>query len=166
MRKGYSFLEILIIIAVIPILLIVINSFIVTMFNDVPKTEKAIYDNSVMLFLLNQMQRDIDAAKNLPQSINGNISDANLFLIEQADKVIHYQIKDKYVYRYGFKGNQQIPEDTRDWLLPDTKINWQVRRQNGRGYAVEIQHYSKYKHRGDFIKKMENSHIFYVGILE
>lgn len=165
-NKGYTLVEIVVMITIIPIIFIVTNSLFLTMFNDVPKTGDAIHDNSVMLFLLDQMQRDIDAAKNLPQSINGNTSDASLLLIEQPDKVIHYQIKDNYVYRYGFSGNRQIPEDTRYWFLPDTKIIWQVRQQNGKGYAVEIQHHCEYKHRGDYMKKMKNSHLFYVGILE
>ena len=166
MRKGFSLIELIVIIAILPFILIVIDGLFATMFTDVPKSWNTIQDNSVLLNMLRQMQQDVDTAKDLPQSIDGYTAGDELLLIEQADKVIHYQLKDNYVYRYEFSDNQQIPNDTRYWLLPKTKIKWQVYRQDGQNYAVEIQHHSEYTLRGHLIKKMENSHLFYTGILE
>ena len=122
MRKGYSLIELLIVIVILPILFLVMSGFITTIFSDIPRSGKRIHDNSVMLIMLEQMEQDIDAAIDLPQSINGYTAGNELLLIEQADKVIHYQLKDNYVYRYGFSDNQQIPKDTRYWLLPEAKI--------------------------------------------
>jgi len=166
MRKGFSLIELIVIIAILPFILIVIDGLFATMFTDVPKSWNTIQDNSVLLNMLRQMQQDVDTAKDLPQSIDGYTAGDELLLIEQADKVIHYQLKDNYVYRYEFSDNQQIPNDTRYWLLPKAKIKWQVYRQDGQNYAVEIQHHSEYTLRGHLIKKMENSHLFYTGILE
>ena len=110
--------------------------------------------------------KDIDAAKDLPQSTGGYTAGDDLLLIEQTKSMIHYQRKDNYIYRYEFKDGKQIPEKTRYWLLPDTKITWRVRRRDGKGYAVEIRHHNEYILHGHLIKKMENSNLFFVGILE
>ena len=112
------------------------------------------------------MEQDIDKAENLPRSIDGYTAGNELLLIQQADKVIHYQLKDDSVFRYGFAGNQEIAEEAKSWSLPKTKIRWQVHRQNGKGYAAEIQHNVEYIHHGQLIKKMKNSHLFYPGIIE
>jgi hypothetical protein len=112
------------------------------------------------------MEQDIDMANDLPQSIDGYTSGDELLLIEQADVVIHYQKKDNYIYRYEFKEGKQIPEQTRYWPLPEIKIAWQVHRKDGKGYAVEIRHHNEYVLHGHLVKKMENSNLFYTGILE
>lgn len=166
MRKGFSLIEIVVIIAILPFILIVIDGLLASILSDVPRSWKTIQSNSVMLHMLEQIQQDIDAAENLPETIDGFTAGDELLLIQQADKVIHYQLKDDRVFRYGFAQNRQIPEDSRSWSLPKTKITWQVHRQNGQSHALEIQHRIEYTLRGHLIKKMENSNLFYVGILE
>lgn len=166
MRKGFSLIELLAIIAVLPIIFFVINGLFASMFSDVPKSWNTIQNNTTLLNMLEQMQQDIDTAKDLPQSIDQYTAGDELLLIEQADGIIHYQLKDNYIYRYEFKAGKQIPEKTRYWLVPKTKISWRLRRENGKGYAVEVRHNAEYMMRGHLIKKMENSHLFYAGILE
>ncbi len=166
MRKGFSLVELIVIIAVLPFVLITIDKLFASMLTEVPKSCNTIQDNSVLLNMLRQMERDIDTAKALPQSIDGYTAGDDLLLIELADSVIHYQQKDDYIYRYKFKNGKQITEQTIYWLLPETKITWQARRENGKSSAVEIRHHAEYVLRGHLIKKMENSHLFYAGILE
>ena len=166
MRKGFSLIEIIVIIAILPFILITIDKLFASMFTDVPKSWNTIQDNSVLSNMLRQMEQDIDMANNLPQSIDGYNSGDELLLIEQADSVIHYQRKGDYIYRYEFKDGKQVPERTRYWLLPNTKITWRVLRKDGKGYAVEIRHHNEYILHGHIIRKMENSNLFYTGILE
>jgi len=166
MRKGFSLIELLVIIAVLPIIMLVINGLFASMFSDVPKSWNTIQNNTTLLNMLEQMQHDIDTAKDLPQSIDEYTSGDELLIIEQADGIIHYQRKDNYIYRYKFKNGGQIPEQTRYWLVPKTIITWQIRRESGKGYAVEVRHNAEYMMQGHLIKKMENSHLFYCGILE
>jgi type II secretory pathway component PulJ len=166
MRKGFSLIELIVIIAILPFILITIDKLFASMFTDVPKSLNTIQDNSVLLNMLRQIEQDIDTANDLPQSINGYTAGDELLLIEQTDSVIHYQRKDNYIYRYEFKDGKKIPEQTRYWLLPETKITWQTRREDGKGYVVEIRHHNEYILHGHLIKKMENSNLFYTGILE
>ena len=166
MRKGFSLVELIVIIAILPFILIVIDKLFASMFTDVPRSLNTIQDNSVLLNMLRQMEQDIDSANDLPQSIDGYTSGDDLFLIRQADSMIHYQRKGDYIYRYKFRDDRQIPEQTRYWPLPEIKIAWQVHREDGKGYAVEIRHHAEYILHGHLVKKMENSNLFYAGILE
>jgi type II secretory pathway component PulJ len=166
MRKGFSLIELIVIIAILPFIMITINRLFASMFTDIPKSWNTIQDNTVLLNMLDQMERDIDKAKDLPQSIDEYTADDEPLLIEQANSVIHYQRKGKYIYRYEFTDGKKNPEQTRYWFLPNTKITWQVRRENGKNYAVEIRHNVEYKLRGHLLKKMQNSRLFYAGILE
>ncbi len=167
MRKGFSLIELIVIIAILPFVFIVIDGLITTMFSDIPRSIKTIQDNSILLDMAEQLQEDIDAAKDLPQSIDGYTAGNELLFIKLADSVIHYRLKDGQVLRYGFAENQQqIPEETRLWSMPDTKIKWHVHRQNGKGYAVEVENHTEYVQKGHLIKKMANSHIYFVGIFE
>ncbi len=167
MRKGFSLIELLVIIAILPFVFIVIDGLIATMFTDIPRSVKSIQDNSILLNMTEQMQQDIDTAKDLPRSVNGYTAGDDLLLIELADGTIHYQLKDNNVFRYVFAENQQqIPEKTILWSMPGTKIKWQVHRKNGKGYAVEIEHHIEYTLKGHLIKKMANSNMYFVGILE
>jgi hypothetical protein len=166
MRKGFSLIEIIVIIAILPFVFIVTDGLIATMFSDIPRSIKTIQDNSILLDMIEKLQQDVDNAKDLPESIDGYTASNELLLIKLADRIIHYQIKDDTVYRYSFRDTKKIYEDTRLWSMPDTKIKWQVRRKNDKGYAVEIEHHIEYTLKGHLIKKMANSNMYFVGILE
>lgn len=164
MRKAFSLIELMVIIAVLPFILIVIDGLFATIFTDIPKSVKSIQDNSIMLDMARQIQQDIDAAKDLPESIDGHTAGDDLLLIKLADGSIHYQLKDNNVFRNVFTENQkQIPEKSRLWSMPEAKIKWRVHRKNGKGYAVEIEHHIEYTLKGHLIKKMANSNMYFVG---
>jgi type II secretory pathway component PulJ len=166
MRKGFSLIELLVIVTILPFILIVIDGLFSSMLSDVPRSWNTMQNNSTLLNMLQQMEQDIDAAQDLPLSIDGYTADDKLLLIERTNQVIHYQLKNDRVFRYGFADNQNIAELTRSWSLPKTIIQWRVLRQNGKGYAVEIQHHIEYTLRGHLIKKMENSNMFFIGVFE
>jgi hypothetical protein len=167
MRKGFSLIELIVIIAILPFVFIVIDGLIATMFSDIPRSVKTIQNNSILLDMTEQLQEDIDAAKDLPESIDGYTAGNELLLIKLADSVIHYQIKDGQIRRCSFAENQQnIPEQTRLWSMPEVKIKWHVRRKNNKGYAVEVEHHIEYTLRGHLIKKMANSNMYFVGTFE
>ena len=166
MRKGFSLIELLVIITILPFVLIVADGLFSSMLSDVPRSWNTMQNNSTLLNMLRQMEQDINAAKDLPSSVDGYTSGKDLLLIEQVDKIIHYQLKDNSVFRYVFAGHQKIAGQTRSWTLPKTIIQWQVLRQNDKGYAVEIQHHIEYTLRGHLIKKMENSNMFFIGTFE
>jgi len=164
MRKGFTLMEVLVVIIIIPPLLAVLDGLFSTIISDIPRSCRVAQENTTLLSMLKQFHEDIDAAKELPESFAGHTSNDELLLIELADGVICYQLKDGKVLRRKITADQQEHgEHMKVWSAPHAKIEWQVWRKDRSGYAVEVRTYIAHKVRGHWEKKMANSHLYFVG---
>jgi prepilin-type N-terminal cleavage/methylation domain-containing protein len=178
MRKGFTLVEVLIVVIVLPFMMLVLDDFFRTLIKDIPRSYQVVQENASLLSMLEQMQKDIDRAKGLPESFDEYISGDKLLLIELAEGMICYQLKDKKVLRRKLTDNQQSPPAAgiiqnpallsalgqTVWSVPNAKVEWQVWRKDGDGYAVEVKTHIEHKIRGDhWEKKMANSHLYFVG---
>lgn len=165
MRKGFTLTELLVVVIILPFFAIIIDGLFRTLIKDIPRSHRVVQENTTVLSVLDQMQKDIDKALGLPESFNEYTAGDKLFLIELPDNsVISYQLKDDEVIRYQLKADRQgnILEKT-VWLVPHAKVKWRVQRKNRNGYAVEVQTHIEHEVLGHLEKKMANSHLFYIG---
>ena len=167
MRKGFTLVEILIVIFVLPFMMIILDGLFKTLIKDIPRSHQLLMENTTLTIMLDCLQKDIDKAKGLPDSFGEYTASSELVLIELADSVICYQLKEGNVLRHMLTDNQQShAEEERSWKIPNTIITWQVLRKGNYGYAIEVQTSIEYKIRGKhFEKKMANSHLYFVGAL-
>jgi prepilin-type N-terminal cleavage/methylation domain-containing protein len=164
MRKGFTLVETLVVVIVLPFLFIIIDGLFRTLLSDLPWSYRIAQENTIMLNMLEHLQQDIDQAKGLPESFAGHTVSDNLLLIELADGVICYQLKDGRVIRYKpVDPQQEDSEEKRVWSLPHAEIVWQVRTKNGEGYAVDTEAHIEHRVRGQWKKKMVRSHLYFVG---
>ena len=165
MRRGFTLVEMLTVIIIIPILMVVFSGLFHTLIINIPLTWKAVQQNTVTLGVLSQMQQDMDKATGLPQSYGKFISNDESLLIAHVDCVVCYQLEDGKITRILFKNNQQnLPAEERIWTIPNTKINWLVHEINDKNNAVEVQSHIEQKISGRTENKMEISHLFFVGV--
>ena len=165
MRKGFTLVEMLIVIMTLPFVALVLDGLFNTLLTDIPRSARVLQDNTTVLNMLGQIQQDIDAAKALPDSFAGHTTDDRLLLIELAEGTICYQIEDGRVLRRRLTDTQQDGrEEARVWAMPNAKVEWRLWRQQGRGYAVEIKTHIKHKLRKKLQKKMANSHLYFSGV--
>jgi hypothetical protein len=116
--------------------------------------------------MLRQIQQDIDRAKDLPESFDGQTSNDHTLLIELSEGVIIYQIKNGRVVRQKLtNASKNQVENPRVWSMPHASIKWNVWQRNGQRYAVEIDTHLEYGRRGQWIKKMAHSHLYFTGAL-
>ena len=165
MRKGFTLVEVLIVIVVLPFMMLVLDDFFRTLIKDIPRSYRTVQENASLLSMLDQMQKDIDKAKGLPESFNEYTTGDKLFLIELAEGMICYQLKDEKVLRRKLTDNQQSNALGQTvWSVPHAKVEWQVWRKDRDGYAVEVKTHIEHKIRGEhWEKKMANSHLYFVG---
>lgn len=164
MRKGFTLVEILVVIMILPFVMIALDGLFKTLVTDIPQSYRVVQENTSLLNMLEQMQQDFDKAKALPESFAEHTTSDELFLIELKDGVICYKITSGRVIRSKLSQTQQDgAEETKTWLLPHANIQWQVRQDNGKRYAVEMKTYIGYKQRIHLQKKMANSHLYFVG---
>jgi prepilin-type N-terminal cleavage/methylation domain-containing protein len=99
MRKAFTLIEVLVVIAVLPFVLLVIGGVYTTFIRDIPRTTRVLQVNTTVLNLLGQMRRDVDAAVGLPEQFEGQRADERTLLIEQPGQVIRYQIEEGRLVR-------------------------------------------------------------------
>ncbi|MHC4457739.1 MAG: PulJ/GspJ family protein [Planctomycetota bacterium] len=167
MRKGFSMVEMLAVIAVLSIVSVALSGLFTTVIKDIPRSYRVIQTNTTLLNMLKHMGKDIDAARRLPESFEEYTADGKVLLIELADGVVRYQLKDDEVIRHRLTNVEEgSSEGTIVWPLPHAKIKWQVWKKNGKGYAVEVKTHIEQVVRGRWQKKMRNCHLYFVGVLE
>jgi prepilin-type N-terminal cleavage/methylation domain-containing protein len=165
MRKGFTLVEMLIVIMTLPFVALALDGLFNTLLSDIPRSCRVLQENTTLLNMLEQFQHDIDTAKQLPESFAGYTADDKLLLIELAEGTICYQLKDGQVLRRKLTDTQQDGKETRVWSMPNAKVRWRVWRQQGHGYAVEVRTYIKHQLRTKSQEKMANSHLYFLGVL-
>ena len=165
MRKGFTLVELLVVIIVLPFVMLVLDGLFSTLIRDIPRSYRVVQENTSLLSMLEQMQQDIDKAKGLPESFDEYTTSNKLLLIELAEGMICYQLKDEKVLRRKLTDNQQKNAlEKKSWSVPHAKVEWQVWRKDRDGYAVEVKTHIEHKIRGEhWEKKMANSHLYFVG---
>lgn len=163
MRKGFSLLELLAVLALVISVSFALVPVFTTLINDIPRSYRVVQENTTLLGMLKQMHRDIDTARQLPESFAGHHTDNKLLLIESKDGYMCYELKDGKVLRRSLTDAREgVREDTTVWSVPNAKVEWQVWRKDSKGYAVEVKTHIKHEVQGHQQKKMANSHLYFV----
>ncbi len=134
MRKGFSLVEMLVVIVILPLVYLLLAGLFTTIIGDIPRSFRVVQANTSLLNMLEQMHNDIDAAKGLPGSFAGHTTNDELLLIELADALVCYQLEDGEVLRRKLTNAQQGGgKDTTVWAVPHAKVEWQVwKKRQGR----------------------------------
>ena len=166
MRKGFTLVEMLVVIIILPFVFVLLDGLFVTLLGEVPKSYHIAQESITLQNMLEQMQQDVDKAKGLPASFAGHMVNDKQILINVPEGIICYQQKDGQIIRRILTGPEQDNfSDERAWSLPHTKIQWHVWKKDEQGYAVEVKTHIEYKTEGRWKKTMANSHLYYGGVL-
>ncbi|MBA7477336.1 hypothetical protein ES707_12745 [subsurface metagenome] len=167
MRKGFTLVEILVVIIVLPFVMLVFDGLFSTLIRDIPRSYRVVQENTSLLSMLEQMQQDIDKAKGLPESFDEYTTSNKLLLIELTEGMICYQLKDDKArtVRRSSLASRVTGDESRItvWSIPHAKVEWQVWRKDRSGYAVEVKTHIEHKIGGNWEKKMANSHLYFVS---
>jgi hypothetical protein len=166
MRKGFTLVELLILVIVLPFVFLLFDGLFKTIAGEIPMSVRLIHENTSLLSVLREIQKDIDGAKDLPKSFAGQIASDQILLIELSEGVICYQLKDGQVIRQKLtETSQSKAEEPRIWSIPHASVEWKVWERNGQGYAVETNAHLEYGRRGQWVKKMAHTHLYFAGAL-
>jgi len=159
MKKGFSIVEVITVLAILAVISIPLAKLFKFMIYDMPKSDKIIEINASILNALKYIKKDINAAKSFPLSVQEYSTSENCLLLELQNGVICYLLQDGKISRIAINdANEKIT-----WQIPNGRINWQVWRKNGAGYAVEISKYVELESYNRVDKKMRNSYVYFAG---
>jgi prepilin-type N-terminal cleavage/methylation domain-containing protein len=183
MRKGFTLVELVVVVTVLPFVMAALSGVYVTFIRDVPQATQVLQENTTLLDAIGQIRRDMDQAVGLPTRFDGQRADEHTLLIAQPDGVICYRIETGQLVRTVL-GAAASPEGSgrsetvsaskpqsafghpqsseRLWRLPHTVLTWQLWQRDGRAYAVEIHSYVKQRVMGMERQKLANAHVFFL----
>ena len=166
MRKGFTLVELLAVVAVLPFVFLLFDGLFKTLVGEIPMSVRLIQENTSLLSMLRQIQKDIDKAKSLPKSFAGQVASDQILLIELSEGVIYYQLKDGEAFRHKLTDTPQgKAEEPRVWPIPHASVKWKVWERNGQGYAVETNTHLEDGRRGQWKQKMARSYLYFAGAL-
>ena len=134
----------------------------VTLIADIPRAKRAMDANSVVSGMLIEMRKDVASARSLPKAVGKVQANENTLWIQLPDKTVCYELKDGKVIKCKVSpdGKSSILQT---WTAPNAKIRWAVRRQGGRGYAVEVKTHVEVRIADRRLKKLANAHVFFMN---
>ena len=166
MRKGYTFIELILVIIITPFVFLFLDGLFKTLVSEIPWSIRIANEHTSLMHMLAQLQKDTDRAKGLPLSYADQIPNDRQVLIELPEGMFCYKLEDGRVLRQKLTDTgQSDAENPRVWSLPHASVQWKVWARNGRGYAVEANTHIEHKRRGEWKKKMAHSHLYYVNAL-
>ena len=164
MRKGFTIIEMIVIIGILPLLLITADKLFKSLVGDIPRSCHIPKENQLILHVLDRLQQDIDLAIELPESVGEYAASDKLLLIEQADDVICYKIEDRQIARSRLENiDSEDPQNRMVWPLLNAEIRWRIYKVDNANAAVEIKTCVNLHDNNRMEKKLANSHLFFVG---
>jgi prepilin-type N-terminal cleavage/methylation domain-containing protein len=164
MPKAYTLVELLVVVAVAPLLMVLVSGFFRSFLRDIPQAAQLLDQNAAVLDLLEQLRRDTDRATALPSQAGDRRADDATLLIEQADVVVCYRREEGRIVRTlldrqgGF-----TPDGDRVWLAKNAVIEWRLWMREGHACAVEVHSHLKQQVAGQLRRRFLSSHVFFVG---
>jgi prepilin-type N-terminal cleavage/methylation domain-containing protein len=166
MRKGFTLMEVLIVVIVLPFMILILDGLFKTLIKDIPRSYKVVQVNTSLQSMLKEIQQDIDKAKGLPKTYNEYTASDKVLLIDLPEGMICYQLKDDKVFRCNLTDKQKSNDaETKYWSVPHAIIKWKVWRKDTSAYAVEVRTHIEHNVQGHLEKKMSNSHLYFLGAL-
>jgi len=162
MRKAFSLMEMLVVVATLPLFLAMVGRVFMVMNRDIPRSSQLVLEQGTVLSVLDQIRRDVDHAKALPESYRGRSSDEGTLLIERSDGVVLFQVADGKVTRTLLGPGEGPPEPAGEWAIPNASIHWGLWDRGATAYAVEVHTHMLLKLQARTQRRLANTHVFFL----
>lgn len=164
MRKAFTLVEMIVVIAVLPVATLALSWVFATFVRDVPRMVRVVERNATVLDLVRQMREDLDRAVALPDTFGACHRDWSTLLVERVDGAICYEFREGQAVR-SWLGRTEVAEEAqpRRWVFPDAEVVWSCWQQDGVAYAVEIRSHVNQKVGSKMKARLANSYVLFVG---
>ena len=162
MRKGFSLIEILIVIMTVPVVMLVVYRVFHEMAIDIPRGVALVSQHGRLLGVVESLHDDIDRATALSLEDLPQTEGVPVLLIEQPGRQVRYALLEEGIRRAasGDILDPNVPAE-REWLLPKANIAWHLWRQGNAVVALRVD--TSMTHGRHQKSKFQNTHLFFIG---
>jgi len=164
MRRGFTLMELLTIVAVAPFVMLAVSALFATFVRDIPQATRLVQQNTTVLHLLDQLRRDVSEAVAVLEPADGEDANETTLLIGQPQAVVRYRFEDGRTVRILLSRQEtSLPAEERIWAAPDAVIEWRPWVQEGRTFGVEVHSHIRQRVAGVVLHKLPGSYVFFLG---
>jgi len=163
MRKAFTLVELLVVIAVLPAATIALSRIFATFIRDIPRMTRVVERNTTVLDMVQQLRDDMDRATTLPDAFAAKRCDDRTLLVGFPESVVCYELQDGRAVR-SVLGGTGLAEarELRTWRFPEAEVTWSRWQENETAYAVEIRTHVRQKVGSQVKAKLANSYVLFV----
>ena len=162
MRKGFTLIEVLVVVAITPILAVALSGMFRVFVRDIPQGARLLQQNTSVLDMLQNVRRDVDRAVALPAQFQDVQMNDQRLLVELPEGTVSYEFHDGEVARTAFGPDGAAASKPRLWRAPKAVVTWKPWRRGNEAYAVEVHTAVQQRIRGKWYNKFANSHVFFL----
>lgn len=159
MRKAFTFVEIVVVLAVLPALTVALSLFFATFIRDIPRMTRLVERNTTALHVIQQLRDDMDQAVALPDTAGDKTSDDHTLLIALPEHVVCYELQEGKATRRVLDGHSDM---SHTWRFPDVVLAWSRWQENGAAYAVEIDSHVNQTIGSKVKQRLVNAHVLFL----
>jgi prepilin-type N-terminal cleavage/methylation domain-containing protein len=166
MKKAFTLVEVVVVLAIVPVVLLALNGITRAFLRDVPEGLVVVNEETTVLNMIDAIGRDVNRATALPDAVGGRQSDGRTLLIALPAGVIAYEQADGCVSRTVLdRDGRDDPNAQRQWRAPNAVIDWQRWRRAEAANAVEVHSYIRQTVDGHLQKKRAQTRLYLLNAL-
>jgi prepilin-type N-terminal cleavage/methylation domain-containing protein len=166
MRRAFSLIELLVVLSILPVVLLALAGVMRAFAVDVPKGLAVVNEQTLVLDMMDTIDRDVREAVALPDSAGDRQSDGRTLLIALPTGTVVYERTEGLVSRTIFdRDGRDDPNARIQWQAPNAVVDWQRWKQVDAANAVEVHSYIRQVVDGHPQKRLAQTRVYLLNAL-
>ncbi len=163
MRKGFSLIEILVVMMTLPFVIFVGDRLFRGLAVDIPRSLQVATQHEMCLKFVSTLQEDVARAHQVRIVAHAQDPNQTKLIIDRAGTPIHYATVNDIMRRTVVYDADDPNQDTEmDWTLPHLGFEWTL--HPALGGVATLQLNTHIVHRASKRPKLKNTHLFHIGL--
>jgi prepilin-type N-terminal cleavage/methylation domain-containing protein len=163
MRKGFSLIEVLIVVMTLPLLMLVGDRLFRGLSVDIPRSVQVATQHEVLLKLVETLQEDVARANQVKIVTHDEDPNQTILEIDRGGTPIRYvPINDIVRRTVVYNADDPNRDIETDWTLPHLGVDWTLHQTAGGIDTLQMN--THIVHRVSKRPQLANTHLFYIGL--
>ena len=161
MRKGFTMVEMLIVIMTLPLVAVAADKLFRELVIDAPRSLDVVSQNDSVVRMLIRLQEDVGRASQVLPAYEGHVSNEQFLLLRIGDQVVGYRKNNGRIERHKLSNPEETDRIAYLCVAPQATINWSVWPSDDSPSAVQV--HTSIQHRRSLKQKLASNYLFFIG---
>ncbi len=161
MRKGFTLVEMLIVIMTLPLVAVAADRLFRELVLDAPRSLDVAAQNDSVVRMLTRLREDVGRATQVLPSYEGHVSNEQFLLLRMGNQVIGYKKNNDRIERHELGNPDTAERIATVCVAPQATINWTLWPAEDSPVALKI--HTSIQHRRSLKQKLAGNYLFFIG---